>query len=477
MTDVMTSPSAAPAASRAAWGVLAVVTGALFLEGIDVAMLNIAVPSIAREIGLETGAAHWIISAYVLAYGGFMILGGRVADLLGRRRVFLTALAVFIAFSIFGGFAQDSWALIIVRLATGAAAGFMTPAGFSLLTTSFAEGTHRNRALAIYGAIGAAGFYLGVVAGGVITSFGWRWVFFVPAVVGALFLIAGWAVVPRQDASSRSGLDLRRFDVGGAITLTAAMMSFIYGVVAVGEHPGDAIGIGAFVLAAALIVAFLFIERRVAEPLIPAGVFSQGLLPLMSVVGMLFIGGFFAWQFLLTLFLQQHLGWGPLETGLAFAAMIVELLIAPSLTPRIAARFGNVATVVAGLVAITIAFALTLRLDGASGFLDLLPSLLLVGIAFALIYGPLASAAVEGVDEAQHGVAGGIVYTGFQFGAALGVSIVTIVLMAGGQGALVDGDYRRAMIVPLVAVALGLLVGGVALLRHRALRSSGVEAH
>ncbi|WP_308288656.1 MFS transporter [Microbacterium resistens] len=469
MTDLKTPTGSAPVTPQGSWGVLAVVTGALFLEGIDIAMLNVAVPSIAADIGLGTGSAHWVISAYVLAYGGFMILGGRVADLLGRRRVFLVALGVFAAFSLLGGLAHESWALILVRLVTGAAAGFMTPAGFSLLTASFPEGPRRGRALAIYGAIGAAGFYLGVVAGGVITSFGWRWVFFVPAVIALVFLVVGSRTVPRGGGATATGR--ARFDVGGAVTLTAAMMSFIFGVVTVGEHPGDPVGLSALGSSVLLFAAFLVIERRVPEPLVPSGVFTQGRLPWRSAVGMLFMGGFMAWQFLLTLFLQEHLGWGPLETGLAFAAMIVELLIAPSLTPRIAARWGNLPTLAAGLVAMTIAFLLTLRLDASSGFLDLLPSLLLIGVAFALVYGPLTAAAVEGVEPDRHGVAGGIVYTGFQFGAALGVSVATIVLAAGG-GSTSDADYARALWVPFVAVVLGLVTAVVSRVRRPAGQSA-----
>jgi MFS family permease len=181
--------------------VLAVVCGALFLEGIDIAMLNVAVPAIATDIGLATADAHWVISAYVLAYGGFMIFGGRTADLLGRRRTFLVALAVFVAFSGLGGLADDAWVLIVARFVTGATAGFMTPAGFSLLTTSFPEGSLRDRALAIYGAIGAGGFTLGVVAGGFLTDVGWRWVFFAPVIVGAALWFAGRAVI-RPDVAS-----------------------------------------------------------------------------------------------------------------------------------------------------------------------------------------------------------------------------------------------------------------------------------
>lgn len=466
MTEVKSIGSRRRGRTGTAWGVLAVVTGALFLEGIDIAMLNVAVPSIATDIGLATGSAHWVISAYVLAYAGFMILGGRVADLMGRRRVFLIALAVFIVFSAVGGLAQDASILIVVRFVTGATAGFMTPAGFSLLTTGFPEGPQRNRALAIYGAIGAAGFYLGVVAGGLLTSFGWRWVFFAPALIGALFLAAGWRLIPRPNAAQRAGR-AAKFDVGGAITLTTAMVALIYGFVTLGERPGDVVGIAAFAGGAALFIAFVVIERRVASPLVPSGVVTSGLLPWTSAVGMLFMGSFFAWQFLLTLFLQQHLGWGPLQTGLAFAAMGVELLIAPFITPRLASRFGNIPVMVAGLVALTLGFVLTTRLDDTAGFFDLLPSLLLVGVAFALIYGPLTAAAVEGVDESRHGVAGGIVYTGFQFGAALGVSIATIALVGSDHGSPTATDYERALIVPAIGAGLGLLVGIVTLIRHR----------
>ena len=472
MTDKTAAPPAAPArpiAPRAAWGVLAVVTGALFLEGIDIAMLNVAVPSIAADIGLATGSTHWVISTYVLAYGGFMILGGRVADLLGRRQVFLAALTVFIAFSALGGFADSAWLLITVRFVTGATAGFMTPAGFGLLTASFPEGSERNRALAIYGAIGASGFLMGVVAGGLLTSVDWRWVFFAPAAIGTLFLLVGWAFIPRD--TSPGSTAAARFDTAGALALTGTMVALIYGVVTVGEDRTDALGYGAIVLAVALGTAFAMIERRASAPLIPTGVLTRGLLPWTTAVGLLFIGSFFAWQFLLTLYLQEHLGWTPVETGLTFAAMAVELLIAPLLTPRLVDRFGNVVVMVAGLVSVAVAFGLTLRLDDSSTYFGFLPSMLLLGLGFAFIYGPLTAAAVEGVEEADHGVAGGIVYTGFQFGAALGVSLATIVLVGEGHGVATLQDYQRALVVPAVGAVLGVVLGLASWTRHRPLQA------
>lgn len=457
VTDVSAAaPRPAPNATRTGWGVLAVVCGALFLEGSDIAMLNVAVPAIAADIGLATADAHWVISAYVLAYGGFMIFGGRTADLLGRRRTFLVALAVFVVFSGLGGLADEAWILVVARFVTGATAGFMTPAGFSLLTTSFPEGPLRDRALAIYGAIGAGGFTLGVVAGGFLTEIGWRWVFFAPVIVGALLWFAGRTVI-RPDRLSE--LPRRGFDLGGAATLTSAMVALIYGVVAIGEGGDTTTGIAAFAASAVLIWAFVAIERRVTDPLLRLTLLREGLLLRSSLAGLLFIGSFFAFQFLITLYLQEFRGWSPIATGLAFAVMGLDMILAPLITHRLVERFGNAPVMVAGLLAGAVAFALALRIDGAWGYLDLLPSMVLIGVMFALVYGPLAAAATAGLDESEHGVAGGVVYTAFQFGAALGVSVATIVLVNGHLAAADWPDYQRALLVPAIGGALALALG------------------
>lgn len=465
----LAEPSAPVPAPPAAWAVLAVVCGALFLEGIDIAMLNVAVPAIAADIGIADGSAHWVISAYVLAYGGFMIFGGRTADLLGRRRVFLVALGVFIVFSGLGGLAQEAWVLVVARFVTGATAGFMTPAGFSLLTTSFPEGPLRNRALAIYGAIGAGGFTLGVVVGGLLTNASWRWVFFAPVVIGALLWVAARAVIRADEppVPPRAG-----FDVGGAFTLTTAMVALIYGIVTLGEDRGATSGIAAFAVAAALLAGFVLIERSVPDPLLRLGVLGEGLLLRTTLAGLLFMGSFFAFQFLVTLYLQDFRGWSPLATGLTFAVMGADMILAPVLTHRLVERFGSVLVMVVGLLTGTLAFALALRLDAAFGYWDLLPTLLLIAVAFALVYGPLAAAATEGVAESEHGVAGGVVYTGFQFGGALGVSLATIVLAGSDHLSAGATDYQRALLVPVVGTALATLLGVAAWMRHRA---SGVS--
>lgn len=467
MTEAKATTATAPASTPpAAWMVLAVVCGALFLEGIDIAMVNVAVPAIAEDIDLATGSAHWVISAYVLAYGGFMILGGRTADLLGRRRVFLAALALFILFSGLGGFAQDAGTLVVARFVTGATAGFMTPAGFSLLTTSFPEGPLRNRALAIYGAIGAGGFTLGVVVGGLLTNASWRWVFFAPVIIGALLWLAGRAVIRADEVPERRHAG---FDVGGAVTLTAAMVALIYGVVAWGEQRSATAGVAAVAVAVVLLAAFVGIERRVRDPLLRLGLLREGLLLRVSAAGLLFIGAFFAFQFLITLYLQELRGWSPLTTGLTFAVMGTDMILAPLVTHRLVGRFGNVPVMVAGLLAGVLAFALALRLDGTWGYWDLFPSLLLIAVMFALAYGPLAAAATEGMDDAEHGVAGGVVYTGYQFGAALGVSVATIVLAGSHPATAGAADYQRALLVPTAAAAIAVLLGLAAWTRRRAI--------
>ena len=454
-----------------ALALLLVVCGALFLEGIDIAMLNVAVPSIAVDIGLSVGAAHWVISAYVLGYGGFMLLGGRIADIVGRRRVFLAALLRFVAFSGLGGIAQESWMLILARFITGVTAAFMTPAGFSIVTSTFPEGAQRNRALAVYGAVGAGGFVLGMVAGGLLTSVSWRWVFFAPMVLGGLLLLAGSLLIRPDGPRSAGG----GFDIGGALTATAGMVATIFALVSVGESHdvvAGAVGLG---VGALMIIFFVVIERRTAAPLVQLDLLRRGPLSISSIVGLLFMASFFAFQFTVTLYLQELRGWSPLETGLTFAIMGLDLVFAPIVTPWLVDRFGNAVIMTAGLVAAAASFTLMLRLQSDWSYVDLLPSLLLVAVAFTLVYGPLTAAATEGLADSEHGVAGGVVYTGFQFGSALGLALVTIALVGGGVVAGLE-DYRRALAVAAV-LAVSAVIGGVVavLRRRRALKGSQAE--
>jgi MFS family permease len=287
-----------------------------------------------------------------------------------------------------------------------------------------------------------------------------------------LIFVAGWFLIRRDDHSELAGA---RMDIGGAVTVTLAMVTAVYAIVTFGESGVTTPASVSALLAIALIATFLAIQRRVAAPLLPLPLLRHGLLASVSVAGLLFMGAFAAFQFAITLYLQELRGWTPLETGLTFAIMGADMAIAPLLTPRLVARFGNVSVMLAGLATAVVAYTLALGLDASWTYWDFLPTLLLIAVSFAFVYGPLASAATESLAESGHGVAGGVVYTGFQFGVALGVSAVTVLLVGTGDHveAASSGDYTRSLVVPLVAAALAVAAGLVARGRQR---SVGVTA-
>ncbi|WP_436758811.1 MFS transporter [Streptosporangium sp. V21-05] len=454
-----------------AWGMLLVLCGAIFLEGIDVAMLNVALPSIRSDLDLTTGSLSWVMSSYVLGYGGFMLLGGRAADLLGRRRMFLMWLCVFIVFSGLGGFATEGWILIVARFVTGVAAAFMAPAGLSIITTNFAEGPRRNRALLVYAGTAAAGFSLGLVVGGLLAEISWRWVFFAPVIMASVILVAALLLIPDSDHPYRHS---RGFDLAGAVTVTGAMMVLVFAVVSL-EDPAAGWGWTAGALAAgvALLTAFVAIERRSASPLVRLGILRSGPLVRANLGALLFGGSFFGFQFLVVLYLQELRGWSSLQAALALLAVSIDAILAPTLTPRLVNRFGNVRVIFGGLCLAALAYALFLPIGLDWTYAAMFPTMIILGLGFALAYGPLTIAATDGVAEEEQGLAGGLLYTSFQFGSALGLSAVTAVNVAatGSGGSLLtelDG-FRAALVIPLAmavvaaaVVASGLRGRGVA---------------
>ena len=276
----------------------------------------------------------------MLGYGGFLLLGGRAADLLGRRRVFLISLGVFVVASALGGLVDDGSLLIATRFIKGVSAAFTAPAGLSIITTSFAEGPVRNKAIAIYTATGATGFSLGLVFGGLLTEIGWRWVFFLPVPVALVTLLAGIRLVPAR--SCPSARPSRSFDLAGAVTLTAAMLLLVYTVVEAPEAGwGSARTLASFAAVAAILAAFVTIERRTAAPLVRLGILRSGSLVQANLGAMMLIGGWFGFQFIATLYMQQLRGWSPLETGLAiFPGGLLVAVLAPRIAPLVM-RFGD----------------------------------------------------------------------------------------------------------------------------------------
>ncbi|AWT47407.1 MFS transporter [Streptomyces actuosus] len=462
----MSSPASPGAFSAREWGVLLVLCGAIFLEGIDVAMLNVALPSIRADLGLSTGSLHWVMSAYVLGYGGFMLVGGRAADLFGRRRMFVLWLLVFLLFSGLGGLATEERTLIAARFVSGVAAAFMTPAGLSIITTGFAEGPRRTKALLFYSGTAAGGFSIGLVAGGLLTTIGWRWVFFAPVLLSAVVLVAALALVPRQAPPDRTG---QRLDLAGALTVTAAVVLLVLGVERA-AHTGLAGTAGTLAAGLALLAVFVAVERRTAAPLVRLGLLRSAPLVRANLVGLLFAGGFFGFQFVLVLYLQELRGWSTLRTSLAMVVAGIDAILSPVLTPRLVRRFGNARVILAGLLLAALAYAVFLPLGADWTYLVMLPGLILVGLAFALAYGPLTIVATEGVREEEQGLAGGLLYTSFQFGAALGLSAVTAVNVAATASAapadLLDG-YRAALMVPFAAALLAAVLAAFGLRRRK----------
>lgn len=449
----------APRMSARARGTLFVLCGAIFLEGIDVAMLNVALPAIRAELGLSTTVLSAVVSSYVLGYAGFMLLGGRAADIFGKRRVFLSALVVFIAFSGLGGFASDAWMLLTARFVTGVAAAFMTPAGLALVTTNFAEGPLRNKALLIYAATASAGYSLGLVSGGVLAAIDWRWVFFAPVIMASLVLMA----TPRLVADDGMRAMGQKFDIPGAVAMSGAMLLAAYGITRL-ENPihGFDWTLAIFMASALLWIIFVLVEKLVKTPLVRLDILRSGMLLRANIVAALFAGSFFGFQFLVTLYLQELLGWTALQTALALIAIGIDAILAPSVTPWLVNRFGNLRTILGGMVFATLSYVVFLPFDFGWTYPAMFPSMILLGLGFALAYGPLTILATEGIDESEQGLAGGLVNTAFQFGAAIGLSMVSAVsvlaLGADNDPAARLEALRLALGVPVVATGLGVIV-------------------
>jgi EmrB/QacA subfamily drug resistance transporter len=458
------SPSHAEQLSRRAWAMLLVLCGALFLDALDVSMVGVALPSIRTDLHMSTSSLQWVVSAYVLGYGGFLLLGGRAADLLGRRRVFLVALGVFLVASALGGVATDGNLLIATRFIKGVSAAFTAPAGLSIITTSFAEGAARNKALSIYTATGATGFSLGLVFGGLLTELGWRWVFFLPVPVALVTLLAGIRLVPDGTRPLRTS---RSFDLAGAISLTAGMLLLVFTVV---EAPDKGWAstrtVGSFVATVAILAAFVLREQRTAAPLVRLGILRSQSLVRANLGAMMLFGGWVGFQFIATLYLQQLRGWSALDTGFAiFPGGLLVALLAPRIAPLIA-RYGVTRLIVIGMSSTAVAYGLFVPIGLHSSYAGaMLPTMLLAGLGFALAFGPLNIAATNGVAPIEQGLAGGLLNTSFQFGGALVLAVVTAVNNAnvgsdGSAQALLDG-FHPALVVSVIAAVLGVAAVGL----------------
>jgi EmrB/QacA subfamily drug resistance transporter len=440
------------------WGVLLTVSLVVGLDALDVSMVGVALPVIQADLGLSTSALQWVVSGYVLSYGGLLLLGGRTADLLGRRRVFLVAVAVFTVASLLGGLVDDGVLLIVTRLIKGASAAFTAPAALSIITTTFAEGPARNRALGIFAVFGASGYSAGLVFSGLLTEVGWRWTFFLPAPIAIVALVAAYRILPDDRPAERSG----GYDLPGAITGVAAMLLLVYTVVEAPEvgwaTPRTLLQ---FALTAILLAAFVIIERRSAHPLVRLGILRSGRLARANLGVMVFFGGYLGFQFVVMLYLQSVLGWSALQTALGFlpAALIVAFG-SPRMDPLID-RVGTARTIAAGVIAHVAAYVLFLVVDRDAPYVvGVLPSMILLGIGFTLAFASFNIQATAGIPDDEQGLAGGLLNTSLQVGGALGLAIVTAVLVAGGEGRT-GPDALLAGFAPALGVVTGFAVAGL----------------
>jgi MFS family permease len=453
-----------------------VLCGALFLDALDVSMVGVALPEIRADLGLTTSSLQWIVSGYVLGYGGLLLLGGRAADLLGRRRVFLAALALFAAASLLGGLVSTPGLLIGARFVKGVAAAFTAPAGLSLLTTTFPEGHLRNRAISVYSAFGASGFSLGLVLSGLLTEVSWRWTLLVPAPVALLTLIAAARVIPRDRAAGRRG---RRFDIPGAATATAAMLLLVYTVVSAQQAGwASARTIGSFAGVAALIAAFAATEVRSKDPLVRLALFRSGPLTRANLGAVTLFGSYVSFQFLVSQYLQSLAGWSALATALAFLPAGLVVVAASLRMDAVISRFGTARIASLAFVSLVAGYGVFLRVGVRPDYPGvILPAVLLIGLAFGLGFSALSLAATGGVADHEQGLAASLFQTSFQVGGAVVLAVVTAVVEAGGATRVISaqatlGAYRPALAVITGVSVLGALVAlsGLRPARARAAR-------
>ncbi|MFI9276124.1 MFS transporter [Kitasatospora sp. NPDC052896] len=455
------------------WGALIVLCAALFLDALDTSMVGVALPSIGSSLKLSTSTLQWVVSGYVLGYGGLLLLGGRAADLLGRRRVFLVALAVFAVASLLGGVVDDGGLLIAVRFLKGVSAAFTAPAGLSIITTTFAEGPARNRALSIYTTCGASGFSLGLVLSGLLTSVGWRWTFLMPVPVALVALVFAIRLLPRPTGSERGQ---GGYDLAGAVIGTGTLLLLVFTVTeaqSVGWASARTIGsLLAVVLLGAL---FLRIELRAAHPLVRLGIFRNGAVARANLAALTLFGSYAGFQFLATLYLQRLLGWSALSMALGFLPAGALVALSSTRMGAIVDRFGTGRLLPLGVLALLAGYLLFLRLDTHGSMFGLVvPTTVLLGIGFALAFPSANIAATDGVADDEQGLASGLVNTAMQVGGALGLAAVTAVITAGSHGGTSAqaqlAGYRPALLLVAGVALIGLLVtaGGALLDRRRA---------
>lgn len=420
------------------WKALAVLGVAYLMVVLDVSIVNVALPRIQSDLNFDTETLQWVVSGYALTFGGFLLLGGRMGDILGRRRLFMVGLGLFAVTSLAAGLAPNGDVLIVARFLQGAAGAILAPSVFSIISVTFAEGAERNKALGILGGIAGSGGAIGVLAGGVFTEYiGWAWIFFVnvPIAIGALFLVR------RYVRESRAQGLAKHFDAWGAVTVTASLMLLVYGLTETTSAGWtDVKTLGSFIASAVLMAAFLLIETRSRSALVPLGIFRRRTLTGANLIGFGIGAMIFGMFFLLSLYTQQVLGWSPLKAGVAYLAIALSIIVSAGIAQALVTRVGVKPVLLAGLVlaGLGLVFFTFISVNGTYVG-DLLPGFLIVGIGMGFSFIPVTIAALAGIEGPEAGLASGLINTSQQIGGALGLALLTTVATTHATNAIADG--------------------------------------
>ena len=454
------------------WLALALLCVVQFMVVLDIAIVNVALPSIKIDLGFSQGDLQWVISAYALVFGGFLLLGGRAADMLGRRRIFLGGIAVFTAASLMAGLAWSEPSLIAARAFQGLGAAIITPAALSILSTTFAEGRERNIALGAWGAVGGFGAVAGVLLGGVLTdALSWEWIFFVNVPVG----VVGFALAPLLLRESRDAR-VNKFDLPGAVLVTSGLSSLVYTITQAGQKgwlAGETIGV--FAASLVLLGAFVAWELRHDEPLMRFGILQTRTVSGANVAGFILGTALFSMFLMLTLYMQQVLGYSAMKTGLAYLAVAGTAIVWSGVAGQLVTRVGVKPVLVVGMTMLTAGLLYFTQVSvGGSYVGDLLPGFLIIGVGIGFSFVPISIAALAGVKPAEAGLASGLINTSQQIGGALGIAALSTIATSRtedsvGSGsalsvALVDG-FQSAFLVGAIVAALGI-VAALTLIRR-----------
>jgi EmrB/QacA subfamily drug resistance transporter len=470
------------ASDRRKWLALALLSVVQFMVVLDIAIVNVALPSIQVDLGFSQENLQWVISAYALVFGGFLLLGGRSADLLGRRRIFLAGVVVFTVSSLLAGLAWSEASLIGARAFQGLGAAIITPAALSILSTTFSEGRDRNIALGVWGAVGGFGAAAGVLLGGILTDgLSWEWIFFVNVPVG----VVSFALAPLLLKESRDAR-VNTYDVPGAVLVTAGLSSLVYAITQAGQDGWLAAGtVGFFAAALAMLGAFVVWEIRHPEPLMRFGILQIRTVTGANVAGFILGTAVFAMFLMLTLYMQQVLGYSAMKTGLGYLAVAGTAILWSAVAAQLVTRIGVKPVLVTGMAFLTGGLVYFTQVSVGGGYLgDLLPGFLMIGVGLGFSFVPISIAALAGVQAAEAGLASGLINTTQQIGGALGIAALSTIAtsrtddaIAGGSAvpvALVDG-FTAAFVAGAIIAALGILAG-LALIRRHELEQAAAEA-